>query len=257
MKTAPFRANRVIWPQEILDKLGSAPDTVIAKSMKISGKCVTDKRNSLGIPKYRKQWDQEVIDMMGVISDWKIAEKIGSTHSSVRRKRKELGITDYRGNWCVGEVEKDLGQMSDSNLIKKYNLNLTIYGVHDERKKRGIPAFFEDEVTKVWTYEDIKLLGTDIDEVIGSKVGVSAGTVLLKRRELGINFYQRTGPIHLWGESEHRLLGTMTDYDLGILIGRTTAAVRARRVLFRIPSIQREGLSVKRYKKKYFASENI
>ena len=67
-----------------------------------------------------------------------------------------------------------------------------------------------------WTTNEIKILGTDKDEVIAARVGVSTSAVAAKRRELSIPPFRSPGnpSQRNWSEEELSLLGKCSDSEL-------------------------------------------
>lgn len=95
-------------------------------------------------------------------------------------------------------------------------------------EEHGLPACHH------WTDEEIALLGTDHDSVIGERLGIPTHTLENKRRRLRI-----PPNLRRWTDAEIALLGTRTDREAAAQLGRQTAAVRRKREMLGIPPSSR------------------
>ncbi|MCM8540777.1 MAG: hypothetical protein NE328_10925 [Lentisphaeraceae bacterium] len=83
-----------------------------------------------------------------------------------------------------------------------------------------------------WSAKEVKLLGTDKDDVVAAKVGVSTSAVAAKRRELSIPPFRSPGnpSQRNWTEDEMAMLGKCTDSELAskLKISITTVGNKRR-----------------------------
>lgn len=81
------------------------------------------------------------------------------------------------------------------------------------------------------------LLGTDTDEAVAAKMGLSFSTVIKRRKLAGIPAF-KTG--YGWTPKTIALLGTMTDAAIAIATGKTKASVHQKRTKLGIPAFREQ-----------------
>ena len=76
--------------------LGTAPDSVIARSLARSKSTISNRRRQLGIPNFRPVWAAEAEAMLGTMPDHAVSAITGKSLTQVSNRRKELGIPAWR-----------------------------------------------------------------------------------------------------------------------------------------------------------------
>jgi hypothetical protein len=86
------------WTRDRLARLGQEPDTVLGRSMGLSGAAVSFKRRALGIRAYRpkRRWTKAECKLLGCIPDAAIARQVSRSLVAVQLKRRLLGIPRLR-----------------------------------------------------------------------------------------------------------------------------------------------------------------
>ena len=87
----------------------------------------------------------------------------------------------------------------------------------------------------LWTPQQDRLLGTDLDPRIAERLGRTVEAVRTRRCALGIPIHHHLGP-KPWTPEEEKLLGTKPDDEIARLLGRGARGVQIRRQSLGIPS---------------------
>ena len=82
---------------------------------------------------------------------------------------------------------------------------------------------------RLWTKDELALLGTRPDAKVAELTGRTFGTVWQKRRALGID--QPALQFRKWTPAEDKLVGTAPDAEIARQLGRTESAVKSRRAV--------------------------
>ncbi|AJO79363.1 hypothetical protein [Pseudomonas sp. MRSN 12121] len=129
-----------------------------------------------------------------------------------------------------------LGTMTDRDLAIRFDVPHNTIAA--KRNQLSIPAHDQLHVPRnVWNEDNVKLLGTIPDELLGRKLGVSITAVQNARLRRGIPaLLQRR---NVWSEEALALLGTMLDKKLAARLGVSNAAV----------SVKRKNMGIARFKK--------
>ena len=194
---------KVKWRLKLLAMLGTKPDRHIARLMGISPQTISNKRRELGIPKHTKaKWTPKLLAMLGRKTDVWLAAKLGVTSEAVLAKRRRMGIPAAGLARREPGILADLGKMPDAAVVKKHHGKVSAMTVWVMRRKMGIAAC--GNASHKWTKTELRLLGTNTDEAVGKRIGMSGGTVGNKRRELGIARHKRTKvvPMVKWTAEE-------------------------------------------------------
>ncbi len=138
--------NKINWTDEMLSKLGTVPDSEIAKKYGISRRSVFNKRKELdilpadGVPNRGTplvNWTPELDALLGTMPDVELAEQLGVNRHVVFKRRVKLGLPRY-SVWTNTALSM-LGTMTDKELAE-------LLGVHEttvlyQRVQRGIGPY--------------------------------------------------------------------------------------------------------------------
>ncbi len=119
---------------------------------------------------------------------------------------------------------KQLSQRSDQELADQFRV--TRYQVRKARMERGIRS------TRLpWTPRQIALLGTDSDEKIAARLGLTKSSVFVRRKKLGVPaFGQSTAEkSHRWTKRQLAWLGKFSDREIADRIGVSNYTVAYKR----------------------------
>lgn len=85
------------WTEDVIARLGTAPDTTIAVEIGITRQAVRLFRERRRIPAWSelKEISEELIARLGTASDVALAEEFGVSSDRIARKRVELGIARH------------------------------------------------------------------------------------------------------------------------------------------------------------------
>ncbi len=228
------------WTKKRRALLGTMTDRAVAKRFGIAPSAVTNKRNQLGIearhPKApRIVWTDEMIERLGKESDEAIGRRYGISSSSVGNQRSKLGIAfkPHPKASVVPTVElQELLERPSKEVRARTGLKWET--ITNLRAELGIVAASEAELK--WTPELVAWLGKDTDEVIASKVGLSASRVTVIRRSMGIPAVR---PRRKWTPDELAMLGTMPDRIVAERLGRSVNCISATRSYYGVPPYRR------------------
>lgn len=167
---------------EIESLLGTMPDSDIAKMVPCSQTTIRYKRESKGIPAFRKfQWTPDLLDLLGKVSDTVVAEKAGISLTTVGKKRISLGIPLH----IIDIPHELLGKVPDREIARRVGCHASHVG--NIRQRLGIPAFKKE----IFTEDTLGMIGTMSDTDLASIIGCCRVIVSRKRAELGIPAYKK------------------------------------------------------------------
>jgi hypothetical protein len=194
-------ANRLHWPEHLAESLGQMPDAELAALLRVHPHTVAAERRRRGIVPYSPrrtavEWTEEMIAALGTDSDRNIARELGLTPTSVYRKRRLLRIAPFQPP-----------------------------PVHKRRRRTDYP----------WPPEAIAMLGTMPDRDVAKHLGLSAHSVQLKRRLLGIRSYRPALPRIDWTPPLLALLGKLPDAEVAKRFGMSSDSIKHKRDELRIP----------------------
>lgn len=215
-KTKP--PHKIRWDRQ---SLGKKSDRSIARKLGVAPAVVRHHRMRLGIPVAEASkfalikgidWDNE--KRLGKMFDTHLAKELGVSGAAVRKARQRRDIPLFKGKrkhrpkhgdkklTARGGVDWDneplLGQMSDSDLAKKYGLGRA--SVQKARHARGIPAPPDNQASPIGYKQSRSTIGVDWDkEPLGKMVdrdlafmlGCSSQAVAYARAERGIAPYRK------------------------------------------------------------------
>ncbi len=241
----PFR-----WTRERVALLGTAPDAVIGRQLRVAAWSVRRARRSRAIPAFQPQsprvdWTAEKIALLGTAPDALVAAELGVHCSTVITKRTRLGIEAYSptgppvgyfGLWSEKALSQ-LGKMTDKALGRRFGI--ARHTVLERRLRLGIAPYGRSWSPFKWTAESIQQLGTRPDPVVARRLNISPRTVGDKRRTLGIAPSRRARSYE-WTEGMIRMLGTKSDVELARQFGIHRKAVHRRRRALGIPVATQE-----------------
>ena len=125
------------------ERLGTAPDTVLAKEFGMSPSAMGAYRRDFGVPMFGvNTLTAEAEALLGKMPDTVLAKKLGITDRVVQRFRKERNIACYRENTEWKERAMPLlGKQSDNSIARDLGISSGL--VTKLRHKMNIPALFE------------------------------------------------------------------------------------------------------------------
>ena len=127
--------------------------------------------------------------------------------------------------------------MPDAKLARKMRVSLDT--VQGERRRRGIQPFRPRSPNIEWTPRMIRLLGTDTDANIATRLGIPEHAVRFKRWKMDIPSYvEYSGKQNTfeWTRAKIALLGTNLDGVIARRLGVTRSAVALKRAQLGIKS---------------------
>ncbi|WP_244387321.1 hypothetical protein [Delftia lacustris] len=191
----------IFWTPQMIEKLGRAPDRVVARELGLSNRTVGKKRRALGIAP-ALVWGDEQVALLGVVPDKAVAEILGTTKGRAAAARRYRGIRPAM-----------------------------------EQKTQEVP---KEEVKRVRTEKNdlssglLAQLGQVADSVIAREAGVHLSTIAKLRKKYGIKATKQRRP---WLPEEVALLGKLSDAEVARRTGRNKAGVTLERTNRRIRGI--------------------
>jgi hypothetical protein len=144
-----------VWSQQEIKMLGTMPDNQVAKRLGVSTSLVWTKRNSLGIPPFKKEpqprprpgrikaWEPspDLVLLLGKSSDKEIAKMAGVSAEVVFYHRKKHGIAAAPARVCILNPEQIamLGILPDRELVKLWGFERTT--IRNLRLKFGAETY--------------------------------------------------------------------------------------------------------------------
>jgi len=180
------------WTEELTSRLGTLPDTQLAREIGCSHGVVMKKRHELGIQAClgtrRTDWT-EYDELLGTMTDKELAKVIGCSFNTVFRRRKKLGTKSFRN---TGPDEVDwaanwdrLGVEDDEDLAK--DLDCPVSSVAKKRREKGVLKSAGSVEDREW----FDLLGTMTDKELGEQAGVSRQRIHQLRERYEIESHQK------------------------------------------------------------------
>jgi DNA-binding CsgD family transcriptional regulator len=196
-------------------------------------------------------WPEELAALLGKISDEKLGRRAGISPETVARERRRRGIESFRPlrgpiEWTP-EMISLIGTESDGVVGRELGLSRTT--IRRKRELLGLPPYTPPPSSAVesailWKQEDLALLGTMSDRAVAKELGISAGSVILKRQTLKIPpFKPPTRPLE-WTEEMLALLGQVSDSQIAYLYGISEKTVGGKRMRLGIPGVVAAGAVV-------------
>ncbi|MFG3455024.1 hypothetical protein [Stutzerimonas stutzeri] len=135
---------------------------------------------------------------VGQFSDREIARRFGVGATTVRRYRKANDIPAFRYQLELTQPLIDrLAEQTDYSLSKEFDIPAKI--IKEARAELGIPEpkplrpRFQP-LEEIWNEQTIALLGTMPDYELADMLKISNYPIKAKRKELGINAFEKTYP---------------------------------------------------------------
>ena len=134
------------WTTDVIARLGTVPDRVIAHQLGRSQARVCEKRTELGIPPYRPHtsWTPERVALLGTAPDGDVARLLGTSVDAGQMARSVRGIPPaISQGWPTRPIDWTpervalLGVASDAEVARRIGVGRS--SVRDERVRRGIP----------------------------------------------------------------------------------------------------------------------
>lgn len=183
------RYQRFAWHQDAIARLGKVTDSDLAAELGISPDKVTRKRVSLQVaklsmPHHRKLTQAQVDDIYKRFDAGEtvegLAARFGVFKSTIQHwlnTRKDISYVV----WTQAMVSL-LGRTTDAELAELFKV--PVNSVRGARERHGILS--AARTIHKWSPDDLLLLGTAPDEVVGRKIGVSTTSVKWMRRVRGV-----------------------------------------------------------------------
>lgn len=173
-------------PEEHQELLGTMADREFAQRFGYDLAFVSSYRVRNAIASFRDRqtafhWSPYRLRCLGRFSDAALARRWNIFKTRVIAKRQELGIPAWlaRAVW-TDAMRAEVKALTPAEASKR--LGLSIHQILDERRRLG------HSITPVrrFTPEEDALLGTQSDAAIGALLGRTPGTILQRRRRLGV-----------------------------------------------------------------------
>jgi len=119
---------------------------------------------------------------------------------------------------------RELGKRPKSEAWKR-GLSERNRKMWENREAHGLPP------QRLWTDEQIALIGRDTDRAIANRLGLPRNVVKYKRARLGISRLPEP-----WKGHEIAVLGTAADSELARTLGKSPSAIRRKREQLGIPT---------------------
>ncbi len=137
------------------------------------------------------------------------------------------------------EIEADLGRFSDAEIAKKYGIEK--HTIRQIRVQKGIDPNTWYRKRIKWDDKMIALLGTDTDNAIAERLGVSHSAVRDKRMKLRIKaFGHKMRPRKEYPQEMIDLLGTIPDEAVGLKFNLCNSRISSIRRGMGIPAFQHQ-----------------
>jgi hypothetical protein len=216
----------------MIRRLGTEPDSSLARRYGISKSAVLAKRHSLEIeshqpavartPQRSSFWTAEREALLGTDSDQKIADRLGVAIHVVQHRRKSLGIPAANPRKYIDwkPIDPLLGKEADAALAERFGISPD--SVRLRRLKLGIAPARGERRTLVRNSSLKRLLGKPTQEI----TEISASEVHILRHELGVPYPPRRTR---WTEENLARLGREPDQAIASDFGISVASVRQMR----------------------------
>lgn len=226
-----------------IKKLGKIPDLEISNQYNYSRYNVRLVRQYHGIavfspPKKGRKydWNKKIINKMGKCSDRDLAIEFNIPKALISTKRRQLGIAVYAAATSVewtATMLKQLPLMAPPFFAQSFKVDLPVV-----QKKLDELNVTPHQGSKRWLDEELALIGTNTDSNIAKLLGLSSTLIRLKRHEMGVASFRRSGPFN-WQPEHIKLLGKYTDTEIGYKLGLNPSAVGKMRKHLKIPTCNR------------------
>jgi hypothetical protein len=184
------------WTQAMLDRLGKEPDSSIAKIMGVSNGTVAIKRKDMGIPRF--------------------SPKHGPRKSLI--------------DWTL--IDPLLGTKTDASIAKEFGT--AHMNVANRRRVLGIKSFRKSGAPRMWTEEELSLLGKIPVSEFAARFKVNARVVYWKMGELGISMNSIPERCENCPEWVMPLLGKFSDLSIADAAGVSREYIRQLRSIANI-----------------------
>lgn len=137
------------------------------------------------------KWTEEEVMLLGTEYDSAVAQKLERSRDSVAKKRLRLKISSYResegsySRWTYAEI-KLLSSKSTDEIV-----TMTGRSAHSVRLKRLEVNIRVGPKRRVFTTQEIRMLGTMPDSQLGKILNRSINSIWKKRTGLGIPPFSR------------------------------------------------------------------
>ena len=196
-----------------------------------------------------RELPERILAQLGKLPDRKLAERAGVHPNTIHHERKRRGIPAFvqqreAVRWTRDMIRK-LGTATDRSIAAE--LGIPIGCVSRKRRILGIPPYSgrsgRQPRAYPWSPEDLACLGKVSDRALARALGLSTGTVALKRQMLGIPPWRSRPPAVVWTPAMRRLLGRVSDLEVArrFSISSSTVVLERRRLGIP-PVVDRRGI---------------
>lgn len=194
-----------------------------------------------------KYSDSDLLKQLGKHSDFHLAAHFKKSPVEIRemreaRKIAPVGDSYHRQaiEWTVAK-DKLLGKMPDIAVARRLQTSKNVVGYR--RKQLGIalyqrpplpePAFITRPHS--WKAHEDSLLGTDHDNIISDRLGVTISQVRNRRWQLAIEAFKPSARI-VWTDEMLGYLGVVSDPEFSHYYGISPLSTRIKRIALGIPT---------------------
>jgi hypothetical protein len=206
----------------MIERLGRASDSRVAKELWISVDSVKGKRQALGIPATLENLPIERSDEVAALlrlPDTEVEHRTGLDRSTIQRLRGELG------------VEENLLSRPEASPVPSLGPDGSTARAWTPSAKGPAPSAAAWRAQYRWRPEEIALLGSAPDKVIAARLGRTVKAVRTRRQMVGI----LRRPYRAWQPHEIELLGTAPDVEIAARLDRSEWSVNTQRRKLGIP----------------------
>ncbi|BCD97893.1 hypothetical protein [Marinagarivorans cellulosilyticus] len=227
----------------VIKRLGKMTDQGISQKHNLTRAKIRLVRQYHGIPPFnppktgrKYDWNKTLLKKMGKSSDRDLAIEFNIPKGLISSKRRQLGtpLSEAAGSFDWTPIMlKQLPLMAPPYFSQSFKVDLSV--VRQKLAELNITAH---QGAKHWLDEELALIGTNTDPHIAKLLGLNTTLVRLKRHELGIASFRRSGPFD-WQPQDIELLGKYTDAEIGYQLGLHPSAVSKARKRLKIAPCNR------------------
>lgn len=194
-----------------------------------------------------KKSDSDLISQLGKHSDFHLAARFNKSPVEVREMRESRKIAQVSDSFqrqaidWTATKDKLLGTMPDIAVARR--LQTSKHVVNYRRKQLGLaryerpplpePAFIAHPHS--WKAREDALLGTDHDNVIAARLGVTISQARNRRWKLAIEAFRPSARIE-WTDEMLGYLGVVSDPEFSHYYGISPLSTRLKRIALGVPT---------------------
>lgn len=194
-----------------------------------------------------KKSDSDLLKLLGKHSDFHLAARFNRRPVEVRKMREAHKIAPVGDSFNRQAIEwtaakdKLLGKMPDIAVARRLQTSNNVVGYR--RKQLGIPRYERPPLPEPafiarphsWTANEDAQLGTDHDNIINVRLGVTISQVRNRRWQLGIEAFKPSARI-TWTDTMLGYLGVVSDPEFSYYYGISPLSTRLKRIALGIPT---------------------